>query len=287
MLPKFVFLVFFLALMPGFAHAACSRANLTRCLDSVCAINISANPAARCQYCGTASGEPTQTAVKPVSVGASTKYIISEKDLKDAPTAPGQRYIWATSKCIQKVTGCNADDVSDTYDKLIEQSCIAAGTSAKTQSLTENLVKTKDKSACTNEISICVQSDTKCGVDLSACTQDIDFTQIFALCVADAAGCEEYSTAIRDELQASRDTVKNTKSGVLESVVKSHSDIRTQNLERMHNTCNNNAGRESCIKRMCAERMPNKCAPGYTAEDETKMATQICKYYDTACATVK
>ena len=58
------------------AHGACSVANLTRCLDSVCAINVSSNPAARCQYCGTTdAGTPTNT-VRSVSVipNAEGKY---------------------------------------------------------------------------------------------------------------------------------------------------------------------------------------------------------------------
>ena len=67
------------------ATQQCSRANLTRCLDSVCAINISSNPAARCQYCGSVgAGTPPNTKMKSVSVGASAKYNISDKELKKA-----------------------------------------------------------------------------------------------------------------------------------------------------------------------------------------------------------
>ena len=112
---------------------ACSRANLTRCLDSACAINMSSNPSARCQYCGTATaGKPSsKKEMRSVSVGASAKYNISEKELKKAPSDPGERYSWATKLCLQKVSGCNAEDVSDTYDPLIEQSCKAAGVSAQ------------------------------------------------------------------------------------------------------------------------------------------------------------
>ena len=68
---------------PSFVYGACSVANLTRCLDSACAINIGANPAARCQYCGSESaGEPEKsTAMKSISAGASAKYNISDKEL--------------------------------------------------------------------------------------------------------------------------------------------------------------------------------------------------------------
>ena len=78
-------LMFFLigfAFVPNTMFGACSVANLTRCLDSACAINIGANPAARCQYCGDSSaGTPTQsTAMKSISAGASAKYNISDKE---------------------------------------------------------------------------------------------------------------------------------------------------------------------------------------------------------------
>ena len=73
-------LIFSVALLfaPTFVYGACSVANLTRCLDSVCAINIGANPAARCQYCGSSNaGEPTKsTAMKSITAGASAKYTL-------------------------------------------------------------------------------------------------------------------------------------------------------------------------------------------------------------------
>ena len=87
---------------PGFVYGAgCSTANLIRCLDSACAINIGANPAARCQYCGSSSaGEPEKSmAMKSVSAGSAAKYTISDKELKKAPDDPGERYVWATKKC--------------------------------------------------------------------------------------------------------------------------------------------------------------------------------------------
>ena len=78
-----LFVALFLVPSDVWAAVSCSRANLTRCLDSVCAINISSNPAARCQYCGTPSaGAPSATGMRGVSVGASAKYNISDKELK-------------------------------------------------------------------------------------------------------------------------------------------------------------------------------------------------------------
>ena len=81
-----LFLVMGLFVAPHLAFGACSTANLTRCLDSVCAINIGANAAARCQYCGSASaGEPSTAGVmKNITAGNAAKYTISDKELKKA-----------------------------------------------------------------------------------------------------------------------------------------------------------------------------------------------------------
>jgi len=287
---KLAFLAICVAVAPGFAHAACSRANLTRCLDSACAVNISTNPAARCQYCGTANaGTPANTDIKSVSVGGSTKFVLSDKDLKSAPSDPGQRYVWATRQCIQRVNGCSADDVSDTYDKLIEQSCTAAGISSQLATLTAQIGKTKSETACNGEISVCVQSDAHCHTDFSACTDDAEFTRIFSLCATETAGCDEYTTTIHAELSANRNIMISGKSAILENVVKSYQNARQDALNTMHGICDNNAGRESCIAMMCAQRMPNKCATSANGKesDEKATAEKICKFYDTACATLK
>ena len=284
---KFAILALCFMLLPNLSYAACSRANLTRCLDSVCAINVSTNPAARCQYCGTANaGEPPQkNGIKSVSVGASTRFNVTDKELKSAPTDPGQRYVWATTKCIERVAGCTSDDVSETYDKLIEQSCTAAGISAQMATLHSKATKKKTQTACSGEISACLMGDKKCASDFSACTNDADFNKFFAACSAESTGCDDFTSAIRTELLSSRDAVIKNADAILESIVKSYADARTQRIAKARATCTNNSGRETCIKQICENRMPNKCAAGFN--DEKSMATQLCKYYDTACATLK
>ena len=134
-----LFLVLGLVFVPTFSFGACSVANLTRCLDSACAINIGANPAARCQYCGSsAAGKPsTANVMKNISAGSVTKYILSDKELKKAPSDPGERYVWATKQCLKKLKDCTPDDVSDNYDSLIEKSCTAAGIAAEMTRLTD------------------------------------------------------------------------------------------------------------------------------------------------------
>lgn len=286
MYKKLAFLALCVVFVPNLAHAACSRANLTRCLDSACAINISTNPAARCQYCGTAdAGTPADDGMRSVSVGTSTKYNISSKELKNAPTDPGKRYTWATSKCIELVAGCTPDDVSDVYDSLIEQSCTAAGVSAQMENLYAKTSKTKTKSACSGEISACLTSGTRCSSDFSTCNTDADFDKFFSACATNATGCDEYLSGIRTELLSSRNAAAKNADAVLQSIVKSYADAREKRIATAKATCTNNSGRESCITKMCNERMPNKCAAGFS--DEKSMATQLCKFYDTACATLK
>ena len=286
MLSKSAFFAICFALAPGFSYAACSRANLTRCLDSVCAINISTNPAARCQYCGTSNaGTPTNTAIKSVSVGASTKFVISDKDLKSAPSEPGQRYVWATQQCIQRVAGCDADDVSDTYDKLIEQSCTAAGVNTQMASLTSKIGKTKSKDNCSGTISNCVQSVNHCHSDFSLCMDDTEFAKHFSVCATESVGCDEYTTEIRNDLLANRDIIISNKSASTEEIAKSYQDIRQSSINAMKQICDNNAGREYCIKSVCNQFMPNKCSA--ESEIEKSTAENLCKFYDTACATLK
>ena len=159
--------LFFSAILlfaPNFVYGACSVANLTRCLDSVCAINIGANPAARCQYCGSSNaGEPEKsTTMKNITAGTSAKYTISDKQLKNAPKDPGERYVWGTKLCLEKVSGCTADDVTDNYDSLIEQSCTAAGISTEMEALTKKANAKKTKTSCTTEISSCVINEKRC-----------------------------------------------------------------------------------------------------------------------------
>ena len=286
MFKKLAFFALCLAFVPGLSYAACSRANLTHCLDSVCAINISTNPAARCQYCGTSNaGTPANSGMRSVSAGSLTKYNVSDKELKSAPTDPGQRYVWATNKCIDIVADCTPDDVSETYDTLIEQSCVAAGINAQMTNLTSKAKGTKTASACSSEISTCVQSDKRCSIDFSACSDNATFDKFFSACATEATGCDEYTSNIRIELLTTRDdTIKNIKA-VINATAKSYQDARTRRENAARATCINDSGREACITKICNERMPNKCEAGFT--DEKSMATQLCKFYDTACAKLK
>lgn len=277
----------FFALNIGATDAAttCSRANLTRCLDSVCAIGLSSNPSARCQYCGTsAAGVAPKNAMKSVSAGASAKYNISDKDLKKAPIDPGQRYAWATKQCLTKVAGCTADDVTDTYDSLIEQSCRAAGVSAQLTKTLETVAKTKSKTACQSEITNCVIADKNCMADYRNCAENSDFDKFFAACGVENAGCDEHIASIRADLIADRDNAIKNAETILNQIVASYQSAREKKISSIKSGCSDNSARDKCVATVCTNNMTNGCGAGY--ESEKSMAIQLCKFYEIACATI-
>ncbi len=270
----------------GVAASSCSRANLTRCLDSVCAINVSSNPAARCQYCGTASaGEAPAVGMRSVSVGASAKYNISDKDLKKAPKDPSKRYSWAAEQCLKKVAGCTTDDVADVYDVLIEQSCKAAGIAAEMKSLAADAAVARTLSSCLSDVKVCVLSDKRCGADFSNCKSDSDFNKYFASCGVDATGCDEFLSDIRGDLIASRDSMIENADALVDRIVVAYQNAREKLLAGVKAQCADGGARDACIETVCATNMVNKCAVGF--DSERALATQMCKFYDVACDTLK
>jgi hypothetical protein len=265
------------------ATQRCSRANLTRCLDSVCAINLSSNPAARCQYCGSKNaGTPPASKMKSVSVGTSAKYNISEKDLQNAPEAPGERYIWATTQCIAKVPGCTPDDASEAYDKLIEQSCTAAGISAKIEELQAELKKTRTKSNCESEITACVIDASGCTADYHACKENVNFDRVFASCSALSTGCDSFTSEIRTTLLAEHDNAVENTDLILAKIVGTYQAIRDNALANAQLGCENNRAFDECVKTVCNRNMPDKCA----AKDEQASAALLCQFHKTACNTL-
>ena len=286
MIRKLAIICTICSLVPVFGHAACSRANLTRCLDSACAINLSSNPAARCQYCGTAdAGTPNDSGLRAVTAGTSARYNIPSRDLKSAPTDPGERYVWAAKKCLSIVDGCSADDITDTYDKLIEQSCTAAGINAQMAVLFENARKVKTDTTCKSEITACMVADTRCTSRYSGCAENADFDKYFSECSVAATGCDDYLAAIRSTLATSRDNAIKNAENTLLAIVKSYQDARERRMAAITKSCADNSARNACITSICNRSMPNKCDAAYPSEKS--MATQLCRFYDTACATLK
>lgn len=279
------------------ATAQCSRANLTRCLDSACAINVSSNPSARCQYCGTSeAGIPpsTRNGMRNVSAGSSAKYNISDKELKKAPTDPGERYAWATALCITKVSGCTPDDVSEAYDKLIEQSCKAAGISAKMDNTLKQTNKKKTKSACSSAIKACVIAEKSCTANFRNCSEDADFDRVFSACGVESTGCDEYIASIRSELISDRDKATEATKTVLANIIAAYKSERETRITEIRKGCDTKSTKENCIdlvRRGCNSKGKNSkgedCAKkeeGYV--NELSIAETLCAFYDTACATV-
>lgn len=265
------------------ATPKCSRTNLTRCLDSACAINIGVNPAARCQYCGTSSAgtAPSQKGLTNITAGQSTKYTLTAKELSVAPADPGRRYIWATTECIKKLPGCTPDDASAAYDRLIEQSCKSAGISIQISNTIKNINTAPTKTKCNETLNICLTK--KCGTGFDSCSADADFDRFIAECAADASGCDEYIAEFRQSATNERAHAYANRENSVQSLVENHKTTRENKLSGARAACNSKTAAESCVNTVCANNMPGKC------EDSTEksMATQLCKFYDVACTVLK
>ncbi|MBO4480187.1 MAG: hypothetical protein J5742_00995 [Alphaproteobacteria bacterium] len=265
------------------AVSKCSKTNLMRCLDSACAINASMNAAARCQYCGTSAAgtPPSQKGLSNVTVGQSTKYAISDKDLSLAPSDPGKRYIWATTECIKKLPDCTPDDASSAYDKLIEQSCKAAGitTQIKNQATSLNTKPTKTK--CNSTFTACIEK--KCGVGFDLCETDGDFDRFVAECGADASGCDEYIAEFKKSTASARTSAIKNRDKLVQTIADGYQTTRKTKLSNAMANCTNGSAANACIKTVCENNMRGKCKDS----TEKSMATQLCKFYETACTVLK
>ena len=282
---RLLFLTINLLFAPTVVFGACSVANLTRCLDSVCAINVGANPAARCQYCGSDSaGIPTKSnTMKNISAGTSSKYNVSSKELKNAPTDPGERYAWGTRLCLEKVSGCNADDVTDNYDKLIEQSCRAAGISIEMANLVKKANTVKTQNTCATEIESCIVDEKHCSANYKNCKSDSDFDKYFSQCSVASTGCESFLANIRKTLISFRANAFSNTEKLLKNIVASYQSDRSQRLSTAQTGCKNSKATKNCIERVCSNNMRNKCSD----RNEQAAAESLCKFYDTACERLK
>ena len=282
---RFLFLIINLMFAPTLVFGACSVSNLTRCLDSVCAINIGANPAARCQYCGTSSaGAPTKSnAMQNLSLGTSSKYTVSNKELSGAPTDAGERYAWGTRLCLQKISGCTTDDVTNNYDKLIEQSCRAAGISAEMVNLAKKANTVKTQTICATEIESCIVDEKHCSANYKNCKSDSDFNNYFSQCSVASNGCESYLSNIKNTLASFRANSFANADKLLKNIVSAYQSNRNQRLTTAQSGCKNNKATNDCVTRVCQNNMRNKCAN----ENEKSAARELCKFYDTACERLK
>ena len=281
-----IFVVFLGCVIAFSANAAvskCSKTNLNRCLDSVCAINIGTNPAARCQYCGTSSAgtPPAQKGITSITAGQSTKYTLTDKELKVAPSDPGKRYMWATTECIKKLPGCTTDDVSASYDKLIEQSCKAAGVSMQTAKAISDLNSKPTKAKCTENLNTCLTK--KCGSSFETCEQDSDFDKFISECATESSGCDEYIAEFRKTSTTQRKNTYAARENVLQTLVDGYKQARENRLTTTRTKCTKGTAKKSCVDTVCDMYMVDKC----NESTEKAMADQLCKFYETACSGIK
>lgn len=271
------------------AHSAnCSKLSLIRCLDSACAINIGTNSAARCQLCGTAGAgtPPVNNAIQQLSIGVSANTVLTDVDLKSAPSDPGKRYIWATEQCSKKISGCTTTDVSNNYDSLIEQSCTAAGINSKMSELQSAASKTKSADTCKSEITICMLDKNKCDSNYSGCKSDTEFNNFFSLCAASSAGdCTQYISDIRNNVISARDTSIKTQENLINKIAETYQNARLKKINSATDSCANNSAKNSCTETVCKNNMEHGCTVGY--ESEKSMAAQLCEFYDKACNSIK
>lgn len=286
-----LFLTSVLLCAPAIAFGDCSDTNLKRCLDSACAIGLTTNPNARCQYCGFASSFDNAASTKTsTNLGSASKYTISNKDLKKAPTDPGERYVWARQKCFEMLDECTANDADRVYYPLILEACQNRNKKAEQKVLMSKSNNTKSDDGCYVAVNECITDDKHCLSDYRNCESDTDFTKYFSDCSikpnVKQVCTPEYLSKQRSVLIGVRDQTFKTAADNIKRVVKQHQDAR-KNPKRSDDPrviCKDDTGKQTCINSMCGN-LPNQCAEGF--EYEIQMAEQLCKYYDTACSKLK
>lgn len=265
------------------ANAACSRSALGQCLDSVCAANITMNPAARCQLCGTATAGAAPAGLRGVL--SANRNALTAAEIAAAPSDPGAKYAWATEQCIKKIPDCSAADVSAAYDNLIEQSCRAAGIAGDMTSILATARRAKTGPQCETDINSCIIAANRCGADMTACADNAVFDRNFAECVVAATGCDVYVADLRTKLRGDRDAAVRGRDTLLANVVAAHERARTARFVAANDGCKNNVAADACVATVCENNMKNKCAPGF--ESEKSMAKLLCGFHNTACDRLK
>jgi hypothetical protein len=276
----------------GFA-AKCKTSDLQKCLDSVCLDDMDSG--SRCYMCGTSVAKKPEKQkyalgdtpeMQSLSLGKSSKNTISEKDLKKAPSEPGERYQWASAECVKKLKDCSPDDVTESYDKLIDQSCkIALGASDYEASMKKAAIK-KTSNQCDSEISLCLLSENKCGGNMLNCEEDSEFNRNYSACAVEASKCDEFVTTLRDKMMRQRDDMVAKKKSRLSDLVKLRQLEREEKMAAAGRVCN--GGKDACIIEMCGN-LPNGLDENGLCGDRNEKiwASSMCKFVDIACDRLK
>jgi hypothetical protein len=280
----------------GVMAATCKVSDLQKCLDSVCALNIDLDAGDRCYSCGTSAAKRPEVkkyalgdnpVMQSLSVGKSSKNTLSDKELKNAPTDPGEKYQWATDQCINKIPNCTAEDVTNIYDKFIQQSCkVAMGDAAYAAALKTASIK-KTSETCNSEFNICLLNDSKCGSDMLKCEEDSEFNRNFSACITEVSGCDDFASNMRDQMIASRNSMVEKKESRLSDLVKLHQMERENKFNSAKRLCDA-GGMDGCILEMCGN-MPNGLdEDGQCSDPDERMQSQsLCKFVSIACDKLK
>ena len=279
----------------GFAR--CRVQDLISCLDSVCAINIGISPGARCYLCGNDSATrpeiPTSAiqrgnvpGMQELDLGRSGRNTLSERDLRNAPTRPSERFAWAQRECFQRVNNCTSDDVEDNYAELIRMSCDALGVAQDMTAAIARAQETKTAEQCTVEFNACLLADHRCGLNMLACAEDADFNRNFSACMVETSGCDDFTTAMRASMMTSRDEMLARRDGNIQKLVDLRRMERENRLEVANRMCTE-GGREGCIAEVCGN-MSHGLQNGVCANQYERMwAASLCRFVEIACDRVR
>jgi hypothetical protein len=236
--------------------------------------------------------------MQSLTLGAGSRYLISERDQKDAKVSEmtsGKRYQWAREQCFKKLDGCTDSDTTDYFD-LITKSCeiIESDRTEETRLANEKANK-KTEAICDAEIRNCMLKEANCKTDFSRCEEQADFDRVLSACmVSDALGCDNFSKANRASMEKVRDNLVASRKQCIEFIAKGRQTERQKKIDAAQALC----GRDQldiCINSYCEGgtdafgsffvMMPNKCAKGF--EYERDIARELCGWVGRACERMK
>ncbi|MDR0449513.1 MAG: hypothetical protein LBG89_03605 [Rickettsiales bacterium] len=291
--------------------AKCKTADLVKCIDSVCLTDLATDPGSRCVLCGSAKaseiagrkkdtyhGAENAPKFQALSLGANSKILISDKDLKKAPSAPDERYAWAVNQCLEKVSNCEADDAREEYDPLIETSCRAFMSAEEYSAAASKVAAVKSEETCRTEIGICMTNDLRCGAGWVNCKGDMAsaaFDKFYSSCLLES-GCVDNGGAILAYLKAQSKSVDEAIDARLAGAKAAANAARKERWNAIVDVCTDGVAKKQCIANYCAmfdTAMGAHGTPGgavmalassgcvYAAS--RSMAESICSYVDEIC----
>ncbi|MDR1027537.1 MAG: hypothetical protein LBL46_03930 [Rickettsiales bacterium] len=286
--------VFALAFLPSVGAAAkCKISDLQKCLDSACYDELDAG--SRCYMCGTSAAKKPEKEkyalgdtpeMQTLAVGKSSKNTLSDKELKKAPTDPGSRYQWATDECLAKLKDCDAEEVADNYDKLIDASCkIAMGESEYAESMKKAAVK-KTRENCQAEMNVCVLADKRCGGNMLKCETDEVFNREVSACLVEVSGCGDFMTDLRNFAKRTRDDMVKKNESRLADLILLRQNERKNKMEMAQRLCGG-GGKDGCIMEICGNLPTGLDENGQCGAAEKIWANAFCKFVDVACDKLK